>query len=113
MFSHGAPATRDAGPNLLKISESPFCKRYWGPLPGSGPGTKAFKCVGKEDARANQAQKCCNCFNHRKCPLAPVATERLRRCTVKRIPSQNRKSDLTDDLVQQLGTRGAEQTAAD
>ena len=107
MLSHGAPATRDAGPNLLKISESPFCKSYCGPLPRSGPGTKAVKRVGKENARANQAQKCCNCFNHRECPLAPVPTERLRRCTVKRIPLQNGKSGLTGDLVQQLGTHWA------
>jgi hypothetical protein len=27
MFTHGAPAARDAGPNLLKISESAFSEK--------------------------------------------------------------------------------------
>jgi hypothetical protein len=62
MIAHVAPFSMDAGPkmlglNLLKISESASCTRQTVPRLRSGPRTKAFQCMGKEDAGANQAQK--------------------------------------------------------
>jgi hypothetical protein len=59
--------------------------------------------MGKEDARANQAQKRCNCLNHRKDPLRPRPGQNdMRPRTVKRIPGPDRNSDLTDALIQQI-----------
>jgi hypothetical protein len=59
--------------------------------------------VGKEDAGAHQAQKSCHRLDHRKFPFCPMSrTERPRRCTVKRIPPQKRKWNLTDDFAQQF-----------
>jgi hypothetical protein len=105
MFTHGAPAARDAGPNLLKISESALSQkvqRYCVPLPKSEPRKEAVICMGKKNAGANQAHKRCNCLDHRNVQSAPARTQRLPRCTVKRIPSENRKWDPTDDLAQQF-----------
>jgi hypothetical protein len=105
MMTHSTPAARNAGPNLLKISKSAL--QNLRPA-GSGPRTKAVKCMGKENAGAHQAQKRCNCLDHRKCPLRPARTERLPRCTVKRISWENRKSKLTDVLAQQMGREASQ-----
>ena len=52
----------------------------------SSSGTIAFKRMGKENARAHQAHHRCNRLNHRTSPLRPCTrTERLHRCTVKKI----------------------------
>jgi hypothetical protein len=105
MFTHVAPAARDAGPNLLKISESALSqkvKRYCVPPPKSESRKEAVICMGKKNAGANQAHERCNCLDHRNVQSAPARTQRLPRCTVKRIPSENRKWAPTDDLAQQF-----------
>ena len=58
------------------------------PLAGKGsrPVTIPFKCVGQKNAGAHQGHHRCNCLNHRTNPLRPrTTTERLQRCTVKKI----------------------------
>jgi hypothetical protein len=70
------PATLNAGPNSLKFSKSAFLKAVPVVALGSDPRAKTLKCVGKENAGANQAQKRCNCLNHRKDPLRPGGRER-------------------------------------
>jgi hypothetical protein len=136
MFTHHTPATLDARPNYLKLSESAFLQRgaamfreligsqkSW--LHGSlvftevlasrrsGPRAKTLKGVGKENARANQAQKRCNNFDHRKYPLAPVLTKRPPCCTVKRNPSADRRSELTEDSAQQVRQKDSAPTRRD
>jgi hypothetical protein len=60
VVTHDAPADRDAGPNLLKLSESfPLQHR---------PRTIAFISVSNENAGADEAEKCCNRLDHRNCP---------------------------------------------
>ena len=60
IVTHDAPAERDAGPNLLKLSESfPLQHR---------PRTIALISVRNENAGADEAEKCCNCLDHRICP---------------------------------------------
>jgi hypothetical protein len=71
MVTHDTPATLNAGPNSLKLSKSAFLKDVPVVSPRSNPRAKTLKCVGKENAGANQAQKRCNCLNHRKDPLRP------------------------------------------
>ena len=124
MFTHHTPATLDARPNLLKLSESAFFQEvlqcfanvvfperrisrrsYFANVMASRrscPRAKALKCVCQENACANQAHNCCNRFDHRQFPLTPVATERPPRCTVKRISLADRRSDATEDSVQQI-----------
>ena len=96
VVAHDTPATSDARPNLLKLSESPGLKEVMRLLRArvhsssrtgpSGPGTITFKRMGQEDPRAHQAQNCRNRLNHRKSSFAPLpATERPHRCTVKKI----------------------------
>jgi hypothetical protein len=58
--THDAPADRDAGPNLLKLSESFLLQHR--------PRTIALISVSKENAGADEAEKCCNCLDHRNCP---------------------------------------------
>jgi hypothetical protein len=79
----------------------------------SGPRAKTLKGVGKENARANQAQKRCNNFDHRKYPLAPVLTKRPPCCTVKRNPSADRRSELTEDSAQQVRQKDSAPTRRD
>jgi hypothetical protein len=63
VVTHDAPADCDAGPNLLKLSESfPLQHR---------PRTITFISVRKENAGADEAEKCCNCLDHRNCPKRP------------------------------------------
>jgi hypothetical protein len=93
---------RDSGPKFIKDFQiGPVAKGACGTLPGSGPRTEAFKRMGQENPCANQAHKSCNCLNHGYRPLSPAKTERLSRCTVKRIPWALQKSNPTDDLAQQ------------
>jgi hypothetical protein len=68
-MTHNTPAARNAGPNLLKISKSASLQNLR--PAGSGPRTKAVKCMGKENAGAHQAQKRCNCLDHRQMSVAP------------------------------------------
>jgi hypothetical protein len=59
--------------------------------------------MGKENACANQAQKRCNCLNHRKDPCAPGPDRTT--CDLaqsKGFLTPNRNSDLTDALIQQI-----------
>jgi hypothetical protein len=60
IVTHDAPADRDAGPNLLKLSESFLLQHR--------PRTIAFISVRKENAGADEAEKCCNCLDHRNGP---------------------------------------------
>jgi hypothetical protein len=100
MFTHGTPAARDAGPDF-GISSFAKGQRYCVPLQ-SESRKEAVICMGKKNARANQAHKRCNCLDHRNVQSAPARTQRLPPCTVKRIPLENRKWDPTDDLAQQI-----------
>jgi hypothetical protein len=60
VVTHDAPADRDVGPNLLKLSESfPLQQR---------PRTIALISVRKENAGADEAENCCNHLDHRICP---------------------------------------------
>jgi hypothetical protein len=60
IVTHDAPAACDAGPNLLKLSESsPLQHR---------PRTIAFISVREENAGADEAEKRCNHLDHRNCP---------------------------------------------
>jgi hypothetical protein len=84
VVTHDAPADRDVGPNLLKLSESfPLQHR---------PRTIAFISVRNENAGADEAEKCCNCLDHRNCPCAPGDRNDMRGRTVKRISSRLQKS---------------------
>jgi hypothetical protein len=57
VVTHDAPADRDVGPNLLKLSESfPLQHR---------PRTIALIGVSKENAGADEAEKSCNHLDHR------------------------------------------------
>jgi hypothetical protein len=58
--THDAPAERDAGPNLLKLSESFFLQHR--------PRTITFKSVREKNAGADEAEKPCNHLDHRNCP---------------------------------------------
>jgi hypothetical protein len=58
--THDAPADRDAGPNLLKLSESFLLQHR--------PRTIALISVRNENAGADEAEKCRNCLDHRNCP---------------------------------------------
>jgi hypothetical protein len=60
IVTHDAPADRDAGPNLLKLSESFLLQHR--------PRTIALISVSEENAGADEAEKCCNCLDHRNCP---------------------------------------------
>jgi hypothetical protein len=60
VVTHDAPADRDTGPNLLKLSESlPLQHR---------PRTIALISVRNENAGADEAKKPCNHLDHRNCP---------------------------------------------
>jgi hypothetical protein len=60
IVTHDAPADRDAGPNLLKLSESsPLQHR---------PRTIALISVRKKNAGADEAEKRCNHLDHRNRP---------------------------------------------
>ena len=98
VVTHDTPTTPDARPNLLKLSESPCRNHVSNYQPenrvgtrtlagqGSRPVTITFKCVGKKNPGAYQGHHRCNCLNHRTNPLRPrTPTERLQRCTVKKI----------------------------
>jgi len=60
IVTHDAPADRDAGPNLLKLSESSLLQRW--------PRTIALISVREKNAGADEAEKCCNCLDHRNGP---------------------------------------------
>jgi hypothetical protein len=85
IVTHDAPADCDAGPNLLKLSESfPLQHR---------PRTIALISVRNENAGADEAEKCCNCLDHRICPCAPGDRNDRRGRTVKRISNRREKSE--------------------
>jgi hypothetical protein len=104
VVTHDTPTTPDARPNLLKLSESPCRNHVSNYQPenrvgtrtlagkGSRPVTITFKCVGKKNPGAHQGHHSCNCLNHRTNPLRPrMPTERLQRCTVKKIREMKSK----------------------
>ncbi len=66
--THGAPADRDAGPNLLKLSESFLLQHR--------SRTIALISVSKKNAGADEAEKRCNHLDHRNCPCAPGEQKR-------------------------------------
>jgi hypothetical protein len=86
IVTHDAPAERDAGPNLLKLSESLLLQNR--------PRTVALKSVRKKNAGAEDAEKPCNHLDHRNCPSSPFADRNaMRGRTVKRISNGFRKSE--------------------
>jgi hypothetical protein len=60
IVTHDAPADRDIGPNLLKLSESFLLQHR--------PRTIAFKSVREKNAGADEAENPCNHLDHRNCP---------------------------------------------
>jgi hypothetical protein len=83
VVTHDTPATSDAGPNLLKLSESPGryavmrllgrnCPQTF-QIRTSGPGTITLERMGQENPRAHQAHNRRNRLNHRKIPLRPAS----------------------------------------
>lgn len=76
MVAHDTPASLDARPNRLKLSESADLKEVL--RLSSCPRAKPLEGVGKENARAEQTQTRCNRLNHRKYPCAPAPTQRHR-----------------------------------
>jgi hypothetical protein len=59
-ISHDAPADDDAGPNLLKLSESLSLQHRPRPI--------AFISVREKNAGADEAEKRCNHLDHHTCP---------------------------------------------
>jgi hypothetical protein len=68
VVTHDAPADRDAGPNLLKLSESSLLQHR--------PRTIALISVSKENAGADEAEKRCNHLDHRICPKRPCGGQK-------------------------------------
>jgi hypothetical protein len=60
VVTHDAPAECDAGPNLLKFSESSLLQHR--------PRTIALISVREKNAGADEAEKPCNHLDHRNCP---------------------------------------------
>jgi hypothetical protein len=60
IVTHDAPADRNAGPNLLKLSESFLLQHR--------PRTITLKSVREKNAGADEAEKRCNHLDHRNCP---------------------------------------------
>jgi hypothetical protein len=93
IVAHDAPADRDVGPNLLKLSESfPLQHR---------PRTIALISVRNENAGADEAEKRCNHLDHRNCPSRPWRTETI--CggaQSKGFRSGSNNRNPTDDLEQ-------------
>ena len=50
MFTHGTPATRDAGPNWLRTSESALFEKSGAPLPGQALERKPSKAWARKMA---------------------------------------------------------------
>jgi hypothetical protein len=69
----------------------------------SGPVTIAFKCMSQENACAHQAHHRCNCLDHRTNPLRPCNPQNDSIVAQsKRFTGRNRRSVVSDDLVQQI-----------
>ena len=105
----------DARPNLLKLSESLagttrlfLCLKPGSPpnrqaVQNSSSGTIAFKCMGKKNACAHQAHHRCNRLDHRTNPLRPCNPQNDSTVAQsKRFTGRNRRSVVSDDLVQQI-----------
>jgi len=58
--------------------------------------------MGQENTCAHQTHNRRDCLEHRKIPLRPGPTKRWGPCTVKKIPWEDSKSALTEDLLQQI-----------
>lgn len=71
MVAHDTPATFDARPNYLKLSESASLKEALRLTLASGPRAKTLKGMGEENAGAKQTQTRCNRLDHRKYSLRP------------------------------------------
>jgi hypothetical protein len=104
--SHHTPATLDAGPNSSKVSESLFR----GSSLEVAPWFRGTQALERKPSNA-WAMKMPALIRPKTAVTvsiianflcAPPPTERLLRCTVKRIPSRKRKSNPTDDFVQQM-----------
>jgi hypothetical protein len=115
VVAHDTPHHSDARPNLLKLSESlaGTTKLFLCLTPGQLPeppavqnsrsGTIAFKCMGKKNACAHQAHHRCNRLDHRTNPLRPCNPQNDSTVAQsKRFTDWNRRSVVSDDLVQQI-----------
>jgi hypothetical protein len=115
VVAHVTPTTPDALPNSLKLSEFLVgaTESFLGlsravpnePLgrPGSSSGTIAFKCVGQKNACTHQAHHRCNCLDHRTSPLRPCNPQNDSIVAQsKRFKGGNRRSVVSDDLLQQV-----------
>jgi hypothetical protein len=72
----------------------------------SSSGTIAFKCMGKKNACAHQAHHRCNRLDHRTNPLRPRNPQNDSTVAQsKRFTGRNHRSDVSDDLVQQIVRR--------
>ena len=110
VVAHDTPTTPDSLPNSLKLSESltePSVGSQRSPEPPSvqtsSPITIAFKCMSQENACAHQAHHRCNRLNHRTNPYAPLhAQNDSTVAQSKRFTGLNRRSVVSDDLLQQI-----------
>jgi hypothetical protein len=69
----------------------------------SSSGTIAFKCMGKKNACAHQAHHRCNRLDHRTNPLRPRNPQNDSIVAQsKRFTGRNRRSAVSDDLLQQI-----------
>jgi hypothetical protein len=98
VVTHDAPASFDDRPTLLKISESADWQR-------DAAAPIGLERVRQKDAGAEQAEYCCNRFDHRRCPYAPPAPHRMRGYTVKTILNGTENRNLGDDFRQQPAPR--------
>ena len=115
VVAHDTPTTQNARPNSLKLSKflagtakllsqsDARANTRTPAVQNSSSGTIAFKCMGKKNACAHQAHQCCNSLDHRTNPLRPCHPQND--CSVaqsKRFTGWNRRSAVSDDLVQQI-----------
>jgi hypothetical protein len=102
IVTHDAPADRDAGPNLLKLSESFLLQHR--------PRTIALISVREENAGADEAEKCRNCLDHRIDPLAPLCRTETTGAAAqsKGFPTACKNRNPTDDLEQHRGPEKGE-----
>src|SRR6516162_3402261 len=81
------PPFSNARRNLLMLSKRALRKKRTTHFPWSNPGADNLKCMGQENASADQTHHCSHCLEHCKTSFTPLRdTKRRQPCTVKKIP---------------------------
>jgi hypothetical protein len=88
MFTHDTPVALDALPNSLKVSESVFFNELFGLATGQARERKPSKAWARKMPTLTRPRNAVTVSNIANVLCAPAGTERLQRCTVKRIPRQ-------------------------